>query len=509
MPATYQAKIKEAKDIPYLGQYAQLFSRLERKLFTDLYIRRKPLTELKKYYIKNHQIVARQFNSLHADLKGKVTSIEEVRDQEISNLEGRIKSVRKWLAKKERQKAKLAKQLTKKKIKKDKDKFSKIVKNYRSLKFAIHNKKRKLRNLMQKLTKLKKDLQAKKVRLCFGSRKLFKAQHNLEANGYKSHEEWQKDWREARASQFFILGSKDENGGNQNCAYNLNNTLRLRIADCFTKQYKSKFLILKDVTFPYGQQVLEKVRKARLVNDDKGKFKKECQAISYRFVRKDGNWYVNATTEEAYPKVTTNKWNGAIGVDINDGFLVAGEIDRYGNLLQETKIPVLMHDRSSHQITAAIGDAVKQIVQLAKAKGRPIVIENLDFDKKKRSLGEASAKYARMLSGFTYSKFNQIITSQCARNGVELISRNPFATSLAGQFNYMARSGLSSHGAAACVIARRGLGFDLERLPKDTVIKLPELKRHKSRGSRWASISKTLKNNLPFYLRIALLSADR
>lgn len=509
MQATYQTKIKEAEDTSYLDQYAQLFSRLERKLFVDLYIQRKQLTELKKYYIKNHQITARQFNSLHADLRGKVTSIEEVRDQEISDLEGRIKSVQKWLTKKERQKAKLAKQLTKKKIKEDKDKLSKIVKNYRSLKFAMHNKKRKLRNLTQKLTKLKKDLQAKKVRLCFGSRKLFKAQHNLEANGYKSHEEWRKDWREARESQFFVLGSKDENSGNQNCTYNLDNTLRLRIAGCFTKQYKSKFLVLKDVVFPYGQQVLEKARKTRLVNDNKGNLKKEYQSISYRFVRKDGKWYINATTEEAYPKVTANKWNGAMGVDINDGFLVAGEVDRYGNPLQETKIPVLMHDRSSHQITAAIGDAVKQIVHLAKTKGKPIVIENLDFAKKKQSLGEAGAKYSRMLSGFTYSKFNQITTSQCAREGVGLISRNPFATSLAGQFNYMARYGLSSHGAAACVIARRGLGFDLERLPKDTVIKLPELKRHKSRGSRWASVSKKLKNDLPFQLRIALLSADR
>jgi hypothetical protein len=93
--ATYQTKI--AEDLPYLDQYAQLFNRLERKLFVDLYIRRKPLTELKKYYIKNHQITARQFNALHANLKGKVTSIEEVQEREISDLEGQIKSVQKWL----------------------------------------------------------------------------------------------------------------------------------------------------------------------------------------------------------------------------------------------------------------------------------------------------------------------------------------------------------------------------------------------------------------------------
>jgi len=240
------------------------------------------------------------------------------------------------------------------------------------------------------------------------------------------------------------------------------------------------------------------------------KLKKEYLAISYRFIRKDGHWYINATTGEAHPKVITSKENGAFGVDLNAGFLVAGEVDRYGNPLRELKIPVMMHDRNSRQITAAIGDAVKQIVQLAKTKGKPIVVENLDFARKKQSLGEAGEKYARMLSGFTYAKFKQMITSRCAREGVELIQRNPFATSLAGQFNFMARYGLSSHGAAACVIARRGLGFNLERVPKkDTVIKLPLLKRHKSRGSRWAAVSRKIKNSLPFDLRIALLSADR
>jgi hypothetical protein len=58
------------------------------------------------------------------------------------------------------------------------------------------------------------------------------------------------------------------------------------------------------------------------------------------------------------------------------------------------------------------------LVHLAKTKGKPIVIENLDFAKKKQSLGEAGAKYSRMLTGFTYSKFNQITISQCAREGV-------------------------------------------------------------------------------------------
>ena len=46
--------------------------------------------------------------------------VEPAITHENSDIEGRIKSVQKWLTKKERQKAKLAKQLTKKKIKKTK-----------------------------------------------------------------------------------------------------------------------------------------------------------------------------------------------------------------------------------------------------------------------------------------------------------------------------------------------------------------------------------------------------
>ena len=37
-------------------------------------------------------------------------------------------------------------------------------------------------------------------------------QHDLEANGYDSHEEWLSDWRDARSDEFFVLGSRDETG---------------------------------------------------------------------------------------------------------------------------------------------------------------------------------------------------------------------------------------------------------------------------------------------------------
>ncbi|MDH7577600.1 MAG: hypothetical protein QHH75_07150 [Bacillota bacterium] len=77
-----------------------------------------------------------------------------------------------------------------------------------------------------------------------------------------------------------------------------------------------------------------------------------------------------------------------MGVDLNDGFLRVGDVDRFGNPLNEFGIPVPMRDRSKNQVKATLGDAVKKAVLYAKEKGKPIAIEDLDFAKKKQALRE-------------------------------------------------------------------------------------------------------------------------
>ncbi len=49
---------------------------------------------------------------------------------------------------------------------------------------------------------------------------------------------------------------------------------------------------------------------------------------------------------------------------------------------------------------ALIGDAVAQVVALARAAGKPLVIENLDFSKKKDQLEGEYPGRSRMLSSF-------------------------------------------------------------------------------------------------------------
>ena len=81
----------------------------------------------------------------------------------------------------------------------------------------VHGKRRRLANLKFRLSVLEADIVAGRVRLCFGSKKLWRRQYDLEANGYASHEAWLEEWREVRSNEFFVLGSRDETAGCQLC----------------------------------------------------------------------------------------------------------------------------------------------------------------------------------------------------------------------------------------------------------------------------------------------------
>ena len=96
-------------------------------------------------------------------------------------------------------------------------------------------KRRRLGNLKARLEMLDSDIDFGRIRLCFGSRKLWRQQHNLEANGYTGHAEWLRDWRAARSDESLVLGSRDETGVCQLCVAAVADdgtlNLRLRLPD--------------------------------------------------------------------------------------------------------------------------------------------------------------------------------------------------------------------------------------------------------------------------------------
>ena len=372
----------------------------------------------------------------------------------------------------------------------------------------VHHKTRRLANLRSRLSQLEADLAAGTVRVCFGSKRLWHRQHGLEANGYASHEEWLADWQNARSDEFFVLGSRDETAGCQLCVATVaadgTLTLRLRLPDSLGAK-PGRYLVVEGVRFAQGH---EHVLAALQSNADYAAHRRQHdekaaratalgQAVSYRFKRDAKGWRVFATTRIKDVPVITDRRRGAIGVDLNADHIAVAETDASGNPVNAFSVPLVAYGRTTHQAEAILGDAVANVVGYARAAGKPIVIEKLDFQKKKASLEGESRRYSRMLSSFSYGKVKACFLSRGYREGVEVSQVNPAFSSVVGRVKFQERYGLSVHQAAALVLARRLLGCS-ERIPRLRVcpigngvhvaFRVPARKRVKHVWTYWGAV---------------------
>ncbi|WP_368239114.1 IS200/IS605 family accessory protein TnpB-related protein [Candidatus Uabimicrobium amorphum] len=423
-------------------------------------MRGEKLNELKKIFISEKGMMARQFNSLHSEVKGIIKAAKELQKINVEDVQRRSKSLKRVIKK-------LSKALAKSK----KDSSSEKKDENKKLHFVLHHKKRKLRNVENRIAKLKKR------GICLGGRKLFKKQFHLEENGYENHQQWLEEFRTKRVNRIFFIGSKDESFGNQNCQL-LGDKLKVRVAPSLEREW-GKYVNIP-VKFSYKQETIT----AALKNQ---------QAINYRFVKKENDWYLFVTTKEKPAPITTKKEFGTIGVDLNHSHVAFAETNRHGNLANYGKIHTPIQDRSSEQVKAMLAEACKEIITLAKKQQKPVVIEKLDFSKKKKDLSAQKVPYRRMISYFAYKKFASLMKSQGARNGVEIIEVNPAYSSIIGKYKFAYFLGISLHIAASFVLARRALNYS-ERLPARTARCLP-VDRHCHVWKYWAAFTKIAASN--------------
>ena len=224
------------------------------------------------------------------------------------------------------------------------------------------------------------------------------------------------------------------------------------------------------------------------------------QAISYRFKRDEKGWRVFVSTNMMGVPVVTDQRLGTIGVDLNADHLAVAETDVSGNCVNAWRTPLVTYGKSQRKAEALIGDAVASVVRYAREVSKPIVIEKLDFRRKKAALEGQSRKYSRMLSSFSYGKVKAYFISRGYRQGVEVHQVNPAYSSVIGRVKFMERYGLSVHQAAALVLARRLLGCS-ERIPRRWVCPIgngvhvaytvPARKRVKHVWAYWGGISRT------------------
>lgn len=458
---TYQTRLSDSVH-DFCNAMGELFGQVERDLYQDIK-KGKAIKDLKREYQIKYQINARQFNSIHAVLKGKISSRDECYSRQIKETETRIGEL----------------------TKKIKSLVKKLKKTYpacgigtsksprATLKWQLHHKRRKLATLVGRLATLKNN----RPSLIFGSKKLWSAQFNLAANGYTNHEDWLTAWRKSRSAQFTLVGSKDEKFGNQNCQLLPDGLLKIRVPRALESRFGRYYLIEK-VRFPYGQENIEYALN-------------QHQALTFRIVRKEEKWYAFVSLDLPDVPTLTNKQNGMIGIDLNPNVIGWSYCDGEGNLKAKGQIYYCVRDRSKLQTKATFGDVVKELVSIAQRYQCPIAIESLDFSRKRASMKEQGVKYSRMLSNFAYSSFHKMLVSRAERNGVEVITINPAFSSLIGLTKFMSLYGLSSDTAAALVIARRALRKS-ERIPA-SYARTVQVDTARHVWSFWNALNKKLK----------------
>ena len=474
---TYQTRLAlTSEQASVLDAYAALHGGAERCLFAALQAGGS-LNDLKRAFQTRFGITARQFNAIRVGLDGKIAAIKERRPELIAEADARMRRAAKVIAKLEARCPGTNK---------------------------VHQKKRRLHILQARIAAQKADHAAGTVRLCFGSRRLFRAQFDLKANGYATHADWQAAWQQARSSQFFVLGSQDETAGNQTCQAVLAEdgalTLTLRLPEALAA---GKHIALSGVRFAYGHGALvaalhtsHRIRTTTRAGTPT--MKRVGSAISYRFVRDAKGWRVFASVEAAAVTVTTHRAAGAIGIDLNADHVAVAETDRFGNLIGTQRIPLVTYGKTHAQAKALIGDACVALVAQAKAAGKPLVIEALNFQKKKAELEAVDPKQARMLSSFACTQVSAGLTAAGFRAGVEVIDVNPAYTSVMGAVNHAQRLGISVHQAAAYAIARRGLRLSEAPAVREAIVPtrngghvtfaLPARNRAKHVWSHWSKI---------------------
>lgn len=404
--STFQTRIDSH---PALQAYADRYNLVEHKLYAQILASKKP-SKLKSAFQVKYGITARQFNAVERNLRGKISSVQELRKDHKKETKYRIKDCKRKL-------------------------------EYAKDRFKQHNLKRRLHILETRLARLEQPAKS----LCFGSRKLFNSQFNPDTD----QDIWAGTWKQSRSSQFYVLGSHEETSGCQGCTAEVQNdgslTLCLRLPDALITTY-GKWLKIPGVYFNHGH---ERTLQALALGDT---------PINYRFKLDDIGWRVFVSVHVIEAKIITKDALGRVSIDLNEDHAAVTETDRFGNIVNTFNEPIVTTGLTTHQTLAVLGDAVKKVVAYAKNVQKPIVIEKLDFQRKRAEL-RGRGQTAKNLSSFAYSKFRSITVSRCQREGVQVYNVNPAYTSIIGRNKFARRYGLTVHNAAALIIARRSMGL--------------------------------------------------
>ena len=188
-----------------------IYSKAYRSAFSKIDHGQKNLNRLTKDLQKDYRLKSRAANSIARDAKARHQAGLELARVQTKNLQASINRKKKRM-----KKLKKAVNEQSKKAASNKLNDSELS-AYRKQKHDLWHLSQLIPKLEAKLKRWKKDIKNRHVRLCFGTKKLFKAQYHLEENGLSSHDERKEMFIRNRDRMMYLCGKNDEKNGNQLC----------------------------------------------------------------------------------------------------------------------------------------------------------------------------------------------------------------------------------------------------------------------------------------------------
>ena len=279
-----------------------------------------------------------------------------------------------------------------------------------------------------RIGRLEKELQGT-PRHCFGGRKLLRRGRLAE-------------WRRRRDSEALFCGESGRVAGNQVAQW-IAGVLMLRMP----VGAGALRVRIPDVRFNLGQEA----RLVEVVN--------RRSPVTWRVkLLPRGKVQLCVTFEETVPESTTCLASGVVGVDLNAAHVAGAKVSAGGRVAGAKTFALPKQSDGVQKVARAL-------VDWAQETGAPLVVEDLDFRKKKTWLKSYGKRFAEILSQFRSRAFRNALVRRALRCGVAVCFVDPAWTTRLGVLKYECRWRLGRHHAAAVVIGRRGLGFG-ERLPK-------------------------------------------
>ena len=320
----------------------------------------------------------------------------------------------------------------------------KQLKKYRYSKNKLVAMKKRLDRRNNAIPKIEKQIETKKLSLCFGSKTLF-AHQRLE----KDHLSWYMKFIEARDNSIYYIGRREETACNSQCQLfydKKHNSFKIQLRKEYAYQVNNKDkYVYGECYFRYGNKNIQEVLSLK------------NSPISYHIFKRDDRYFLQATI--TVEKIDAQQESKIIGVDFNKGFVALSKIKEDGNLVDTDKIYYRFRkgDSSKNDLRALADTLAKRCI----SNKASLAIEDLNFAKKKTKAmkHKKDKKYNEMLHSLAYSNFSEFIKRACFKHNIHLSEVNPAYTSIIGKEKYSEVKKLNVHTAASYIIGRRALNF--------------------------------------------------